>query len=104
MLSTETEEQRIQREEQEAKELELVRERTEKAWELLENNRVIESQIKKAKEVQELKCPKCNSTNLSADTKGFGLGKAAVGGVLLGPVGLVLISNFRFVNGDNFSA
>lgn len=37
----------------------------------------------------ELKCPKCGSTNLTAHTKGFGLGKAAVGGVLLGPVGLL---------------
>lgn len=37
----------------------------------------------------ELKCPKCKSTNLTANTKGFGLGKAAVGGILLGPVGLL---------------
>jgi len=41
------------------------------------------------KKIQELKCPKCNSTNLTANNKGFGLGKAAVGGVLLGPVGLL---------------
>jgi tellurium resistance protein TerD len=38
---------------------------------------------------EEIKCPKCASTQLSANTKGFGLGKAAVGGVLLGPVGLL---------------
>lgn len=37
----------------------------------------------------ELKCPKCGSTNLTANNKGFGLGKAAVGGILLGPVGLL---------------
>ena len=37
----------------------------------------------------QLKCPKCKSTNLTANTKGFGLGKAAVGGILLGPVGLL---------------
>jgi len=36
-----------------------------------------------------LKCPKCKSTNLTANTQGFGLGKAAVGGILLGPVGLL---------------
>jgi tellurium resistance protein TerD len=36
-----------------------------------------------------LKCPKCKSSNLTANTKGFGLGKTAVGGVLLGPVGLL---------------
>lgn len=41
-----------------------------------------------AKDVR-LKCPKCGSTNLTANTKGFGLGKAAVGGILLGPVGLL---------------
>lgn len=37
----------------------------------------------------ELKCPKCGSTNLTANNKGFGLGKAAVDGILLGPVGLL---------------
>ncbi|HBP40139.1 TPA: hypothetical protein DD450_04670 [Candidatus Woesebacteria bacterium] len=41
------------------------------------------------KKIQELKCPKCSSTNFTANNKGFGLGKAAVGGVLLGPVGLL---------------
>lgn len=35
------------------------------------------------------KCPKCGSTQLTANKKGFGLGKAAVGGLLLGPVGLL---------------
>jgi tellurium resistance protein TerD len=36
-----------------------------------------------------LKCGKCGSTNLHSDKKGFGLGKAAVGGIALGPVGLL---------------
>jgi RNA polymerase subunit RPABC4/transcription elongation factor Spt4 len=36
-----------------------------------------------------IKCPKCGSTQLTANTKGFGVGKAAVGGLLLGPVGLL---------------
>lgn len=36
-----------------------------------------------------LKCPRCCSTQLHAGDKGFGLGKAAAGGVLLGPVGLL---------------
>jgi ribosomal protein S27E len=36
-----------------------------------------------------IKCPKCGSTQLSADKKGFGLGKAIGGGLLLGPVGLL---------------
>ena len=34
-------------------------------------------------------CPKCGSSNVCYDKKGFGLGKAAIGGVLLGPVGLL---------------
>lgn len=36
----------------------------------------------------EIKCPKCKSTQITSKTKGFGLGKAAVGGILLGPIGL----------------
>jgi hypothetical protein len=34
-------------------------------------------------------CPKCRSTQVSAQKQGFGLGKAAVGGVLTGGVGLL---------------
>jgi tellurium resistance protein TerD len=34
-------------------------------------------------------CPSCGSTQITANRKGFGLGKAAVGGLLLGPVGLL---------------
>ena len=33
-------------------------------------------------------CPKCYSTSLSAHKKGFGLGKAAAGALLAGPIGL----------------
>ncbi|MEK4509482.1 hypothetical protein [Paenibacillus sp. FSL K6-2524] len=36
-----------------------------------------------------IKCPKCKSTQITAGNKGFGLGKAAVGGLILGPVGLL---------------
>lgn len=36
-----------------------------------------------------IKCPKCSSTQINVDKKGFGLGKAAVGGLALGPVGLL---------------
>jgi len=36
-----------------------------------------------------LKCPRCHSAQLHAGDRGFGLGKAAAGGVLLGPVGLL---------------
>lgn len=34
-------------------------------------------------------CPKCNSTQITADRKGYGWGKAVGGGFLLGPVGLL---------------
>ncbi|MDD1617143.1 MAG: hypothetical protein CG439_2308, partial [Methylococcaceae bacterium NSP1-2] len=34
-------------------------------------------------------CPKCRSTHLTCNKKGFTLGKAIVGGVLLGGVGLL---------------
>lgn len=36
-----------------------------------------------------LACPKCGSQQLTADKAGFGIGKAVVGGVLLGGVGLL---------------
>ncbi len=36
-----------------------------------------------------LQCPRCQSSQVTAGKKGFGLGKAAVGGLLLGPVGLL---------------
>lgn len=34
-------------------------------------------------------CPKCGSTSLSANKRGFSLGKAAAGALVVGPVGLV---------------
>lgn len=36
------------------------------------------------------KCPKCGSTSLSGNKKGFGIGKAVVGGTVAGPLGLVV--------------
>jgi len=36
----------------------------------------------------ELSCPKCGSTQLTTKDKGFSIGKAAVGALWLGPVGL----------------
>lgn len=36
-----------------------------------------------------IKCPRCGSTQLNANKKGFGLGKAAGGGILTGGVGLL---------------
>jgi predicted RNA-binding Zn-ribbon protein involved in translation (DUF1610 family) len=37
----------------------------------------------------QVECPKCGSTQITANKKGFSLGNAAVGGFLLGPVGLL---------------
>ncbi|MEH7374624.1 TerD family protein [Neobacillus drentensis] len=34
-------------------------------------------------------CPRCHSSNVRTGKKGFGLGKAAIGGLILGPVGLL---------------
>ena len=41
------------------------------------------------KKEEQIKCPDCGSTQLSANKKGFGLGKAAVGGLLTGGIGLL---------------
>ncbi|KON85583.1 tellurium resistance protein TerD [Sporosarcina globispora] len=36
-----------------------------------------------------ISCTRCGSTNIRTGQKGFGLGKAAIGGLILGPVGLL---------------
>lgn len=36
-----------------------------------------------------IRCPRCRSTQVTANQKGFGVGKAAAGAILLGPVGLL---------------
>ena len=36
-----------------------------------------------------VRCPKCRSEQVTGGKKGFGLGKAAAGGIALGPVGLL---------------
>lgn len=37
----------------------------------------------------EVRCPKCGAKQITTSTKGFGLGRAATGALLLGPVGLL---------------
>lgn len=34
-------------------------------------------------------CPRCGSRNIAVKEKGFGFGKAAIGGLLVGPLGLL---------------
>jgi len=36
-----------------------------------------------------MKCPRCKSTNIITGNKGFGFGKATLGALLLGPLGLL---------------
>lgn len=51
--------------------------------------------MRKAREDEPMRCPKCGSKQLLPDKKGFSFGKAAVGGVLLGPLGLALGAHGR---------
>ena len=39
-------------------------------------------------ERQKVKCPECKSTQIQSGQKGFGVGKAIVGGIALGPIGV----------------
>lgn len=48
--------------------------------------RQIEFENKKYKASQQVCCPKCGSSQLTANKKGFSLGKAVAGGVLLVPI------------------
>jgi len=40
-------------------------------------------------EASAVRCPKCGSTQVAANRKGFGVGKALIGGFLTGGVGLL---------------
>ena len=53
-------------------------ERLEKISEIKERHYVPEG--------HQVRCPKCGSTQLSANKKGFSLGKAVAGGIILNPV------------------
>lgn len=56
--------------------------------ELKEAKRVHEK-LKELKANEPIKCPKCGSTSLSANKKGFGIGKSVVGATIAGPIGLM---------------
>lgn len=45
-------------------------------------------ELEKQNQNAQAKCPKCGSTSLVANKKGFGAGKAAIGYTILGPIGL----------------
>lgn len=59
-----------------------------------QNNPIEQNRIKNYEKEKIPYCPKCQSTSLSANKKGFGVGKAIVGGLLAGPIGL-LAGTFR---------
>ncbi|MEW4411282.1 zinc ribbon domain-containing protein [Clostridium sp. AN503] len=46
-------------------------------------------QIQKMQYDSMARCPRCGSTSLAGNKKGFGIGKAVVGAALVGPIGLV---------------
>ncbi len=46
-------------------------------------------QIQKIQYESMAKCPRCGSTSLSGNKKGFGIGKAVLGAAVAGPFGLV---------------
>lgn len=48
-----------------------------------------EQEEREARMKTEIRCPRCGSNQFAAGSKGFGLGKAVAGGLLLGPVGLL---------------
>jgi ssDNA-binding Zn-finger/Zn-ribbon topoisomerase 1 len=58
---------------------------------LIENKKPPTPKIKHSPPVDNtpISCPKCGSTQISANRKGFGLGKALAGGALAGGVGLL---------------
>lgn len=54
----------------------------------LKNKEKVVENITKNKEANIACCPKCSSTSLSANKKGFGIGKAVVGAWTFGAIGL----------------
>lgn len=52
-------------------------------------HQVIKERIKNNRSAGIACCPKCGSTSLSSNKKGFGIGKAVIGDKLAGPIGLV---------------
>jgi RNA polymerase subunit RPABC4/transcription elongation factor Spt4 len=64
----------------------------------MQHNTILEEQTSVQNEMYEhdkyayenqAKCPMCNSTSLSGNKKGFGIGKAVLGAWAIGPIGLI---------------
>lgn len=58
--------------------------------ELEKEELAIKEREERIRENNIVRCPMCRSTNLSANKKGFGAGKAVVGGLMFGPLGLAV--------------
>jgi hypothetical protein len=56
------------------------------SWNPNRDNRVLQ---KDSTTRNKIKCPQCRSSQLTNNKKGFGLGKALVGGILTGGIGLL---------------
>lgn len=54
-----------------------------------ENTINIKSQAEREYETQQVKCPKCGSTQFHSSDKGFSVGKAIVGTALTGGIGML---------------
>lgn len=52
-----------------------------------ENKKIVD--MKETENIKEISCPKCKSTSLSANKKGFGIGKAITGIMLTGGIGIL---------------
>jgi len=61
----------------------------EKKEQKKEDKQELKDRIKQMDKEGIVYCPKCYSSNISANKKGIGIGKAAVGGMVAGPVGLL---------------
>lgn len=62
-------------------ELEEVRKQTELQRKQLQLERQQHSEL--------MKCPRCGSTSLSGNKKGYGIGKGVIGAAVFGPIGLI---------------
>lgn len=49
---------------------------------------IIRERIQAAEAAGEAYCPKCGSTSLTANKKGYGIGKGVIGAAVAGPIGL----------------